>query len=124
LLLDLRVAHLVDNKDVVYEDNQGAIALAKNPEYHARTKHIDIQYHFVRECVENGRITLEYCETADMLADALTKPLAKQRFQEMVTRMGLQSFVEGLRHHQPETSCQTARKVGVLEYSELSEHIT
>jgi hypothetical protein len=79
---------------------------------------------WINQCVENGRITLEYCETADMLADALTKPLAKQRFQEMVTRMGLQSFVEGLCHHQPETSCQTARKVGVLEYSELSEHIT
>jgi hypothetical protein len=41
---------------VVLEDNQGAIALAKNPEFHKRTKHIDIRYHFVRENVETGNI--------------------------------------------------------------------
>src|SRR4030095_222728 len=45
-----------ENQDLIKEDNQGTIALAHNPEHHARTKHIDIQYHFVRECVENKRI--------------------------------------------------------------------
>ena len=60
----------------VDEDNQGAIALAKNPEFHKRTKHIDIRYHFVREKVEDGQVALEYCPTQDMLADLMTKPIA------------------------------------------------
>jgi len=78
-----------ENARTIYEDNQGAIALANNPEYHARTKHIDIQYHFVRECVENGDIKLEYCPTADMVADALTKVLPKERHWMLVERMGM-----------------------------------
>jgi hypothetical protein len=78
LLDDLGIMDVI-NRNIIYEDNQGAIALAKNPEYHARTKHIDIQYHFIGEHVEKGTINLKYCETAKMLADALTKPLSKQR---------------------------------------------
>uniref|UniRef100_A0AAV1UU28 Polyprotein n=1 Tax=Peronospora matthiolae TaxID=2874970 RepID=A0AAV1UU28_9STRA len=42
----------------IYEDNQGSIALAKNPEFHKRTKHIDIRYHFVREKVAEGTLVL------------------------------------------------------------------
>ena len=45
----------------VYETNQGAIALAKNSEFHKRTKHIDIRYHFVHEKVEDGHVILESC---------------------------------------------------------------
>ena len=43
----------------VFEDNQGAIALSKNPEFHKRTKHIDIRYHFVRERVDDDQVLLE-----------------------------------------------------------------
>ena len=64
----------------VYEDNQGAIALAKNPEFHKRTKHIDIRYHFVREKVEDGHVILKYCPTLDMLADLMTKPISATQF--------------------------------------------
>jgi hypothetical protein len=46
---------------VIRCDNQGAISLTKNPTQHAQTKHIDVQHHFVRERVENGEITFEYC---------------------------------------------------------------
>jgi len=80
----------VKNANIIFEDNQGAIALAYNPEHHARTKHIDIQYHFVRDCVENNKIQLEYCPTADMVADALTKPLSKDRHQKLMEKMGLE----------------------------------
>ena len=57
------------------EDNQGAIAIAKNPIAHARTKHIDICYHFIRETIQDKTIELRYCPTDKMLADLLTKPL-------------------------------------------------
>ncbi len=52
---------------VIQCDNQGAISLMKNPTNHARTKHIDVQHHFVRERVENGEVTFEYCSTEDIL---------------------------------------------------------
>jgi hypothetical protein len=58
-------------------DNQGAIKLALNPEFHARTKHIDIAHHFIRECVRNGQITLKWVPTKDMCADDMTKALAR-----------------------------------------------
>src|SRR5204862_2328971 len=55
----------VENANVIFEDNQEAIVLAYNPEHYARIKHIDIQYHFVRDYVKNNKIKLEYCPTAD-----------------------------------------------------------
>ena len=66
------------------EDNQGAIALAQNPIAHARTKHIDIRHHFVREAIQDGIISLQYCHTKEMVADALTKVIARtHKFQKL-----------------------------------------
>jgi len=73
----------------VHADNQGAIALAKNPEHHARTKHIDVQYHFIREHIEANRIKLSYLSTHDMAADGLTKPLQRQKFQQFIDVLGM-----------------------------------
>ena len=75
----------------VYEDNQGAIALAKNPEFHKRTKHIDIRYHFVREKVKDDQVALEYCPTQDMLADIMTKPIPTTQFCTLRTKLGIQA---------------------------------
>ncbi len=55
----------------VYEDNQGAIASAKNPVYRQRCKAHDIKYHFVRSVINEGRISLEYCPTDIRVADVL-----------------------------------------------------
>lgn len=57
-------------------DNQSAIALTKNPEYHARTKHIQAKQRFISEMVEQGFITVQYVSTADMIADTLNKALS------------------------------------------------
>jgi transposase InsO family protein len=73
----------------IYADNQGSIALAKNPEYHARTKHIDTQWHFVREQVGLGTIKLTYIPTTEQLADGLTKALGGPEFQKFVRGLGL-----------------------------------
>lgn len=73
-------------------DNQGCIALAKNPKHHARTKHIDVQHHFIREKVEEEVVELKYCATEDMVADVLTKALARERHEMLARAMGLEDF--------------------------------
>ena len=54
---------------VVNSDNQGSITLAKNPVFHDRSKGIDIQYHYTRGLIKEGKIQLEYIPTNDMLAE-------------------------------------------------------
>jgi hypothetical protein len=70
-------------------DNQGAISLAKNPTHHAKTKHVDVQLHFIRDHIEKGTINVEYCPTEDMLADIMTKGLARERHERLLGRMGM-----------------------------------
>jgi len=70
-------------------DNQGAIEFTKNPEYHARTKYIDIQLHFIRHHEESGAIELTYCPTHAMTADIFTKPLLRTQFQKHLLGLGL-----------------------------------
>ena len=59
-------------------DNQSCIAIAKNPIFHARTKHIEVQYHYVRERVLAGELLLQYVPTAENAADILTKAVPQQ----------------------------------------------
>ena len=73
-------------------DNQSASALSKNPVHHERSKHIDTKYHYVRECVENGPIAVEYVRTVDQLAAVLTKPLGKLKFLELRDRIGMRTL--------------------------------
>jgi hypothetical protein len=68
---------------VIYEDNQGCIALTENPVMHKRTKHIDIRHHFIREKVESKEIVLKYVATRDQLADMLTKPLKRPELERL-----------------------------------------
>ena len=73
-------------------DNQGAIALSKDNKFHARTKHIDIRYHFIREAVENNQVFMYYVPTDENVADIFTKPLAKPKFEKFVKLLGLGSL--------------------------------
>uniref|UniRef100_A0A1X7VWA0 Reverse transcriptase Ty1/copia-type domain-containing protein n=1 Tax=Amphimedon queenslandica TaxID=400682 RepID=A0A1X7VWA0_AMPQE len=57
---------------VIYEDNQSTICLSKNPQFHGRSKHIVIKYHFIRDQVKDGTVELKYCKTEEMLADVFT----------------------------------------------------
>jgi hypothetical protein len=73
----------------VYCDNQAAIKLMKHPIASMRSKHIDVQHHFVRERVARGEALFEYCSTADMVADCLTKPLSVSCFKRCLAGMGV-----------------------------------
>ena len=74
---------------VIKADNQGSIALAKNPVFHDRSKHIDIQYHYTRELVRQGKVELSYVSTTDMLADVLTKSLPRAQQELLSKGLGL-----------------------------------
>ena len=73
----------------LYLDNQSTIALTKDHQYHACTKHIDIQYYLIRWIVEQGSIWLIYCPTDDMVADTLTKALPSAKVKYFATELGL-----------------------------------
>lgn len=81
-------------------DNKSAIALAKNPVFHDRSKHIDARFHFIRDCIASKEIEVEYIKTLDQVADIFTKPLKTERFQQqreiigVVKKSSLQGGVE------------------------------
>ncbi|CAG7784894.1 unnamed protein product, partial [Allacma fusca] len=73
----------------IHVDNQSAIRLAKNPEMHQRTEHIDVKYHYSRNLVEDEQIDITYIPTENQLADCFTKPLAKGKFEQNVKEIGM-----------------------------------
>jgi len=89
ILGDLGAIRHADQMRNINVNNQGAIALARNAEFHACTKHIEIQYHFLREHVADQTIGLHYCPTTDMTADIFTKPLPQPTFIKHAVDLGL-----------------------------------
>ena len=75
----------------LHVNNEGAEALAKKLKNHARTKHIDIWYHFIRYIINAGSIKLIYCPTDDQTADVLTKALPSVKAKHFASAMGLRS---------------------------------
>lgn len=78
-------------KIVLFMDNQSAIRLIKNPEFHKRTKHIDVRYHFIREKFERDHFTLEHVSTKEMIADVFTKALPAPQFNFLIKKLGVTS---------------------------------
>ena len=73
----------------MYTNNQAALTLLKNPIASARSKHIDIVFHFARERVARKEVKFEYCSTKKMIADIMTKALAVSKFEKCCTGMGV-----------------------------------
>ena len=73
----------------LYEDNQGCIKIACNEKISARTKHIDVRHHHLRDLQTRGIIDLEYCASEQMLADVMTKPLARDKLHNISDQLGM-----------------------------------
>jgi hypothetical protein len=80
----------------VLNDRQGAVALAKNPVHHNASKHIEVRYHFVRDCATKEMLSLEKVSTTDNVADAMTKSLSTDRFRSLRDRMGMELIPDEL----------------------------
>jgi len=74
---------------LLHGDNTGSISLSHNPALHARTKHIALRFHFIREKITEGIVDFRYISTNSMPADALTKPLARAKHVEFSKAIGL-----------------------------------
>ena len=70
-------------------DNTSAISISKNPVLHSRKKHIDIRHHFLKDCCEKELTVLKYICTEKQLADVFTKPLSKERFNKILSDLGM-----------------------------------
>ena len=84
-----------DSALVVYNDSQGVVALSKNPVHHNASKHIDVQYHFDRDCVIKGKIGLEKISTTDNVVDGMTKCLSANCFRSLRQQMGVMTNQSG-----------------------------
>jgi hypothetical protein len=73
----------------IYGDNEGSIAMAKNPQFHKRSKHIATHWHWIRELVREGTIAIESLQDPDQTADVLMKALPRQKHIKHVEEMGL-----------------------------------
>lgn len=76
----------------LFVDNRSAIDLAKNPVFHGRSKHIDIRYHFIRECVERKEIVIKHISSDVQRADVLTKALTTVKFERMRGLLGVKEL--------------------------------
>ena len=73
----------------IYEDNQSAICMSRNRQFHGRSKHIDIKFHYVREQVQAGSVDVQYCNTQEMIADMFTKGLCGPQFKKLRGLLGM-----------------------------------
>ena len=73
-------------------DNKSAMALAKNPVFHGRSKHIDIRYHYIRDIVKKNEIELQFCKSEEQVTDIFTKPLKVELFENFKSMLGIASY--------------------------------
>jgi hypothetical protein len=85
-ILQPRVASL-------WYDNLGALYLSANPVFHTRTKHIEVDYHFVRERVARKQLNIRFLSSKDQLADGFTKPLSLEKLTSFQQNLNLRWLI-------------------------------
>ena len=73
----------------IYCENQSCVKLSENPMFHDKSKHIEIKYHYIRDMVQKGEVKLQYVVTEEQIADVLTKPLARVKFEYFREKLGV-----------------------------------
>lgn len=96
LLGELKIADIQPMK--LYCDNKAAIDISHNPVHHDRTKHVEVDRHFIKEKIEEGVISMTYVPTSQQTTDLLTKGLVKPVFEKLVDKLGMFNvFLSSLR---------------------------
>ena len=89
ILEDLKIKS--DEPMRLYCDNKSSISIAHNPMQHDRTKHIEVDRHFIKEKLDSGLICTPYVSSQDNLADILTKGLNSNNFEKIVSKLGMEN---------------------------------
>ncbi|MCO5550317.1 hypothetical protein L7F22_003801 [Adiantum nelumboides] len=92
LMADMGVGQ--DTANAIYTDRQSTLAVVRNSIFHARTKHIEVHYHYVRERLLAGEISLAYVPTQNNLVDLFTKALSREKLEAFRKDLGLLPFVD------------------------------
>jgi len=81
-----------DKPMLIQGDNEGSLAIARNPKFHQRTKHIDLHWHLICNLIQDGVIAVESCRNPEQTADVLTKALLHLKHEQHTGEMGLVSI--------------------------------
>ena len=90
ILEELKASNSLPMK--VYCDNKSAIAIAHNPVLHDRTKHVEVDKHFIKEKLDGGLVCMPYIPTNEQIADILTKGLPKKHFEKLVCKLAMKDI--------------------------------
>jgi hypothetical protein len=85
----VREAVWLQKLPVIHCDNQSCVKLSENPVSHDRSKHVEIMFHYIRDMVQRKAVLIQYLPTNEQIADVLTKPLSKLKFEYFHDKLGM-----------------------------------